>query len=115
MHLSLSEICYSRVCEFDMVIAARESLTYKPDYMGPAPGYFDVELDGRDLRVVNSSFRVDEVFSSAIGQVVSDPLEVITLDGVKRFVITINGEFPGPTLEVTEGAEVRLYLGTLHW
>ncbi|CAH1271167.1 KLHL24 [Branchiostoma lanceolatum] len=32
--------------------------------------------------------------------------EVITTDGVKRNVITVNGMFPGPTIEVVEGAQV---------
>lgn len=33
--------------------------------------------------------------------------DVITADGFTRPVITINGKLPGPTLQVTEGAEVR--------
>ena len=31
---------------------------------------------------------------------------LITADGVQRPIITINGVFPGPTLEVIEGSEV---------
>ena len=34
---------------------------------------------------------------------------VITVDGVQRPIITINGVFPGPTLEVIEGSEVSTY------
>ena len=34
--------------------------------------------------------------------------DVITADGVTRSIITVNEQFPGPTLEVMEGAEVRL-------
>ena len=33
--------------------------------------------------------------------------DVITADGVKRNVIVINGQFPGPTLEVAEGSQVH--------
>ena len=36
---------------------------------------------------------------------------VITADGVQRPLITINGVFPGPTLEVMEGSEVSIFLG----
>ena len=35
---------------------------------------------------------------------------VITADGVQRPLITINGVFPGPTLEVIEGSEVSTYI-----
>ena len=33
--------------------------------------------------------------------------DVITADGVQRNIITINGMFPGPTMEVMQGAQVR--------
>ena len=32
--------------------------------------------------------------------------DVITADGVRRSLVTINDGFPGPTLEVMEGSEV---------
>ena len=35
-----------------------------------------------------------------------DKDQVITADGHVRNVITINGQFPGPNIEVMEGAEV---------
>jgi len=48
---------------------------------------------------------------------------VITADGVRRKLITINGVFPGPTLEVMEGAEIEVTVTnlmfhqsiTMHW
>ena len=33
--------------------------------------------------------------------------EAITADGVQRNVIVVNDQFPGPTLEVMEGAQVN--------
>ena len=36
---------------------------------------------------------------------------VIWGDGRKRDMIAINGQFPGPTIEVMEGAKVRLSSG----
>ena len=103
-----SEICYSRICKYDLVISAQESHVYRPaDFVGP--GTFDVDIDGQDLRVVNSSFRPTEIWPNVIGQVVPNPLDVMTLDGIKRVVITVNGQFPGPTLEVMEGAQVSLF------
>ena len=102
-----SEICFSRVCEFDLVISAQMSHVYRPaDFRGP--GYFDVDLEGRDLRVVNSTFRTSDLHPDVIGQVVPDPLDVITLDGVRRLVITVNGQFPAPTLEVVKDSQVSI-------
>merc|ERR1719443_979031 len=48
---------------------------------------------------------------------------VITANGLRRKIITINGVFPGPTLEVMEGAEVEVTVTnlmfhqslTIHW
>ena len=57
---------------------------------------YNVTLRGRSLVAVAGSK----------SRVVS-PDDVITVDGFQRFVITINGMFPGPTVEVLEGAEVR--------
>ncbi len=34
--------------------------------------------------------------------------DVLTADGVKRNVIIINGQFPGPSIEVAEGSQVDL-------
>ena len=42
----------------------------------------------------------------ATSPVVVNPDDVITGDGYERKVITINGQFPGPAIEVTEGAKV---------
>lgn len=36
-----------------------------------------------------------------------DPADVITLDGFQTKYIAVNGQFPGPTIEVPLGAEVR--------
>jgi hypothetical protein len=38
------------------------------------------------------------------------PDDVITADGFVRSVITINGMFPGPTLEVMEGVQVSVVI-----
>ncbi len=46
--------------------------------------------------------------NDAIGKVVPGD-DVITADGFIRDLITINGQFPGPTLEVLEGAEVSKF------
>ena len=46
-------------------------------------------------------------WEDAVGRYIDDLTgDVITADGVKRNVIVINGQFPGPTLEVAEGSHV---------
>ena len=47
-------------------------------------------------------------WEDAVGRYIDDlTADVITADGVKRNVIVINGQFPGPTLEVAEGSQVH--------
>ena len=36
-----------------------------------------------------------------------DPDDIITGDGTRRRVITVNGQFPGPTMKVQEHSEVN--------
>ena len=77
------------------------------------PGYFDVDLDGTDLRIINNTLRNNEQYGPYIGQMVSEPDKVVTLDGVKRLILTVNGQFPAPPLEVKEGAQVSKAPATL--
>lgn len=64
---------------------------------------FNVVMDGDKLKVVKNDFHRED---PEIGQYV-DPHSVWTADGFSRNIITINGEFPGPTLEVMHNCEVR--------
>ena len=61
----------------------------------------DVVLNNTDLQLVGNE-KSDE---NVTGQYVN-PDDVIMIDGYPRDVITINGKFPGPTIEVLEGTEV---------
>ena len=67
-------------------------------------GTFDVKAKGAKLVTAPNTFRVagpgltfDEVVNKR---------DVITLDGIPRDVMVINGRHPGPTIEVMEGAQV---------
>ena len=94
-----SNICVKKVCEFTFVVHHTRTMLYHH----PTKGAYDVQLQGKDLRTVENTLkrRPDEV----IGRVVNAS-EVITADGYPRNIIMINGQFPGPTLEVMEGAQV---------
>ena len=61
-------------------------------------------MAGSDLEVVENAFHREP--DDVIGRVV-DADDVITADGFIRDIIVINGQFPGPTLEVGEGSQVR--------
>ena len=77
-------------------------MTYKP-----RPNEtFNVQLDGRDLRVIGNSYRVPEE-NDIIGKIVP-PDDVITADGYPRNIITVNGQFPSPDIEVGEGSQVNI-------
>lgn len=58
------------------------------------------------LQVVANNFHISSE-QAIIGDFV-DADDVITTDGITRNIYVINGQFPGPTLEVLEGAKVRL-------
>ena len=101
-----AEICTRDVCEYDFVLRYSQSMVWfdRADADGSVHSY-DVQLNGSDLVISPNSFRSQS--NSMIGTVVS-PEDVITADGFQRNIITINGEFPGPTLEVMAGAQVRI-------
>ncbi len=65
---------------------------------------YNVELNDTDLQIVESSYHPKE-YDDMIGQFV-DPSDVITADGVRRDILTVNGQFPGPNIEVLQGGEV---------
>ena len=78
-------------------------MLYRPkDKPGKA---YKVELNGTRLQVVESAFHKQP--NDVLGMVVDDVDDVITADGVTRNILTINGQLPGPVIEVEEGLQVR--------
>lgn len=95
------EICTSEICEYTLRVQHARTMTY---HSGGET--YNVELDGEALRPVTP----DRFHRSVVDVVPPD--DVITADGLQRNILTINGQFPGPTIEVTEGAQVFV---TLIW
>lgn len=88
---ALAAICTSRQCTFHLDVTLYKTMTYRDEYLMLRP----VQLNGSQLQAnVNGDIR--NLSAS----------EVILADGFPRDVILINGQFPGPTIEVTEGAQV---------
>ena len=70
---------------------------------------YDVEMDGDRVRLLNNSWHLHGV-DPLVGTYVNAS-DAITVDGHWRNVIVINGQFPGPDIEVMEGSKVRALLG----
>ena len=94
-------ICIKEVCEYKFVIQHARTMSY-----AVGRKVYSVGLNGTQLQIIGNSYR-PEGNNDMFGQHVQ-PNDVITADGVVRTVITINGQFPGPTIEVAEGAEVSV-------
>jgi len=95
-----SEVCTDPVCEFEFIVRRTQTMTTTIDGQ-----VFSVQLKETRLQVVKNSFRRVADYPDIIGRTV-DPDDVITADGYPRDVIVVNDQFPGPTLEVTEGVQV---------
>ncbi|XP_066263245.1 uncharacterized protein [Branchiostoma lanceolatum] len=65
----------------------------------------DGEVNGVEI-LTNGSLQVKNRYVSDIDGTIVPVEETITADGVLRNVILVNDQFPGPTLEVMEGAQV---------
>jgi hypothetical protein len=65
---------------------------------------YEVELNGTKLQLMENEFNRKEDHP-LVGTFVNAS-DVITVDGYKRNIITINDQFPGPTIEVMEDAQV---------
>jgi len=94
-----AELCVEDICEYHFEIRRWRSMTYYTP-----KGSYNVELNGTRLQITENSFRKEEKAPLAGSFVNSD--DVITADGFRRELITINDQFPGPTIEVMKGAEV---------
>jgi len=100
MTSTAGEVCRGPVCEFQFVVSLAETMTTKIDGK-----VFSVGLNGTRLQVVENSLRLAVKYPDIIGRTVN-PADVITADGYSRDVIVVNGQFPGPTIEVMEGVQV---------
>ncbi|CAH1274669.1 Hypp5360 [Branchiostoma lanceolatum] len=89
-------MCTDAVCEFTLVVRYAWTMTHTGS---------NGKVNGVKI-LTNGSLQVkNSVFPDVDGPIV--PMEeVITADGVQRNVIVVNEQFPGPTLEVMEGAQV---------
>lgn len=115
----IGDVCSKPVCEFDFVITRKQTMTY---VHRPGGRTFNVALNGSSLVVVTNGLRSQDSNPDVIGMTV-DPRHVITADGFPRDVIVVNGQFPGPTIEVLEGSQIVVRVSnslmsevtSIHW
>ena len=100
---SAADICSSPVCKFDLTVRYASTMVYRT----PRGTGYSVALNGTRLQVVANTKR--QLPDKVIGTFVNED-DVITADGFRRNVMTINDQFPGPAIEVYEGAQVRVYI-----
>ena len=102
-----AEICDRSECVYNFDIRWSRTMTYSH----PSTQHtYNVMQDNHKLLVTSNSVGLDDinVRASVIGRHVHDN-DVITADGRPRGVITINGQFPGPAIEVMENTKVSIY------
>ncbi len=97
--LTKADICTSKICEYHFDVERWQTMVYSTNNAA-----YNVELNGTDLQIVESSYHPKE-YDGMIGQFI-DSSDVITGDGLRRDIITVNGQFPGPDIEVLQGCEV---------
>jgi hypothetical protein len=107
--LKSGNVCTEKICKFHLTLRDEISMTRKvrPGRIWKSGETFLLELQNGSLLQKLGTFYEQETYHDLAKEIVNITDDVITADGVRRPIITINDVFPGPTLEVMEGSEVR--------
>ena len=98
MTVASGEICTGPVCSYTFDVSTRSSHIWHDGRSTKRVG-----LNGSTLVTKPNSYHP---LQPEIPIPDEDVQRVVTLDGHLRDVIHINGQFPGPTIEVMEGVQV---------
>ena len=107
-----SEICMDTKCDYTLTIRQARSMSYTD-----SSGFtYNVAWNqsAERLQIIANSYHqpIPSPFptnASMIGAFLNAE-DVVTTDGTARSIYVINEQYPGPTLEVMEGAEVGVGL-----
>ena len=120
--LDPEKVCKEDICKFHLSVRDEMSMTEKIYGQGRNPitktgetFMVDISQEGHLLRDLGNFYNKPRYADMNRTRIQATD-NVITANGLRRKIITINGVFPGPTLEVMEGAEVNLgeeYLKTV--
>ncbi|CAH1249449.1 Hypp8609 [Branchiostoma lanceolatum] len=98
--MATAEMCTDDVCEFTLIVRRARTMTHTGS---------DGKVNGVEiLRNGSLQVKVHVGWAEDTDGPIVPVEETITADGVQRNVILVNDQFPGPTLEVMEGAQVVL-------
>ena len=93
--------CWADICEFQMMLTLGHTLTRNTPGQPPE----ELELQAGGCVKVKDSPPLSPCLDIASNQVSSN---IVTADGRARNVLLVNGQFPGPTIEVMEGSTVSI-------
>lgn len=111
-----SEFCFASICEFTFVVSESRTMTFRTE---DGSASYDVKMDEKGTLKL-----APNLWHTQVPNITLTPAKVHTADGSgRRNIILVNGQFPGPTLEVMEGAEVAVKVVnelvkeglTIHW
>ncbi|XP_066271301.1 uncharacterized protein, partial [Branchiostoma lanceolatum] len=115
------EICGDAVCSYRFVVRRARTMTHTRTVQGwEQNNQVSITNDGHLelFTTLTLDLHRDDVNGTRVS---AD--DVITADGVQRNVILVNGQFPGPAIEVMEGVQVAVTVVnqlmtdaiTIHW
>ena len=107
--LDSGNVCKEKICKFHLTLRDEMSMARKvmEGRIWKSGETFSLELKNGSLVQKLGTFYQQKIYKDLENVNIENVTDnVITADGVQRPIITINGVFPGPTLEVMEGSEV---------
>ena len=94
-----AEICKKEICDYHFDIEHHRTMTYNKGIVNT----FNAKLNGSKVILE------DDAHLRPLPTIDDITDDVITADGVRRNIITVNKMFPGPAVEVMEGSQVSAF------
>jgi len=121
-----NDICKEKVCEFTLTIREEMTMTrkYRQGKIFETGETMVLKMEDDKLLQTRGYWYQQPLYEKEQDVEITNVTDdVITADGVTRSIITVNEQFPGPTLEVMEGAEIVVRVhnrmldkaASIHW
>lgn len=107
--LDKNQICREKICKFTLTLRDEFSMTrrVRPGRIWVEGETYLLEMqNGKVIQKLGTYYRQPLYSDLENAEITNITDDVITADGVRRSLVTINDVFPGPTFEVMEGSEV---------
>lgn len=124
--LDKNQICREKICKFTLTLRDEFSMTrrVRPGRIWVEGETYLLEMqNGKVIQKLGTYYRQPLYSDLENAEITNITDDVITADGVRRSLVTINDVFPGPTFEVMEGSEVEVMVNnqmlhtatSMHW